>query len=81
MSLKRLGSEVKVDKQPTSRYRKDEVGLLYNHIQWVGDSINPPRIYSTFIGPIKPTTENANSENKITVIELIEYRKLADRSS
>lgn len=74
-----FNQEVKVDKQAGSRYRKDDVGQLYNHIQWVREHVNPAEIYSTFVGPLRPATDTANPDNKITVIELSEYLKLAER--
>jgi len=74
-----FNQEVKVNKRPVTKYRKDDVGQLYNHVQWVRDSLNPPAIYSTFVGPLRPTTDTANPDKEITVIELIEYLSLAER--
>jgi Type III restriction enzyme, res subunit len=74
-----FNQEIKAGKEPTSRYRKEDVGQLYNHIQWVSDHIKVTEILSTFVGPIVPATDSANPDNEITVIELKEYRAVAER--
>ena len=74
-----FNQEVKVDKERGSKYRKDEVSQLYNHIQWVREHVAPTAIYSTFVGSKSPATDTANPDNEITVIELSEYQKLSER--
>lgn len=74
-----FNQEVKVGKRPVTRYRKDDVGQVYNHVQWVRDNVNPTETYSTFVGPLRPATASANPDDEITVIELSEYANLAER--
>lgn len=71
--------ELKTDKESNSRYQKRDVGQLYDHIQWVRENSSSTSIRSTFVGPILPASEDANPDTEVTVIELAEYRAIAER--
>lgn len=74
-----FNQELKTDKDPNSRYQKKDVGQLYDHMQWVRDNSQSPNILSTFIGPVLVATDEANPGPEITVIELSEYKAVAER--
>jgi len=71
--------ELKTDKEPTSKYYKRDVGQLYDHIQWVRENSSSTNIRSTFVGPVLAASEDANPGTDVTVIELAEYRTIAER--
>ncbi len=74
-----LCMEVKTDKNLTSRYQKKEVGQLSDHVQWVKDNIGVQEILPVFVGPIVGVTDNANPSDEYLVIELEQFRDLAER--
>lgn len=74
-----LCMEVKTDKNSTSRYQKKEVGQLSDHVQWVKDNIGVQEIVPVFVGPIVGVTDNANPSDEYLVIELEQFRDLAER--
>ncbi len=71
--------EVKTGKQQTSFYRKDYVGQLHNHVQWVKDNHQPSEIIPVFVGPLSPTTDNASPSPDMKVVELQQFMELGDR--
>lgn len=74
-----LCMEVKTDKNTTSRYQKKEVGQLSDHVQWVKDNIGVQKIVPVFVGLTVGVTDNANPSDEYLVIELEEFRDLAER--
>ena len=71
--------EVKTCKQSTSLYRKDEVGQLHNHIQWVMDNEDTSEIVPIFVGPLVTATSNASPSPNMNVIELRHFQELGQR--
>ena len=71
--------EVKTDKQGTSFYRKEDVGQLHNHIQWVRDNNEVSQIVPAFVGPLLPTTKEASPSPDMKVIDLGKFHELSQR--
>ena len=74
--------EVKTCKQnkDTSVYRKDEVGQLHNHIQWVKDNEETSEIVPIFVGPLVPASPDASPSQSMRVIELHHFDELGHRA-
>ncbi len=71
--------EVKTDKQSTSSYRKEDVGQLHNHIQWVKDNHEVSEIVPAFVGPLLPSTKEASPSPDMKTIELQQFHELSQR--
>lgn len=74
-----FNQELKTGKRRGSKYRKEDVGQIYDHMQWVRDNTDTRRILSAFVGPVLAATDDSNPGPDITVIELEAYRALAER--
>ena len=72
-----LCMEVKTDKQATSQYKKEEVGQLHNHIQWVKDNNEVSEIFPIFVGPILPMSNNASPSPEMRIVELTHFDNLS----
>ncbi len=71
--------EVKTDKQSTSSYRKEDVGQLHNHTQWVKDNYEVSEIIPVFVGPLLPSSKEASPSPEMKIIELRQFRELSQR--
>ena len=71
--------EVKTCKQSTSIYRKQDVGQLHNHIQWVTDNHAVSEILPIFVGPSLPTSGEASPSPDMRVVELKQFELLGQR--
>ena len=71
--------EVKTDKQSTSSYRKEDVGQLHNHIQWVKDNYEVSQIVPAFVGPLLPSSKEASPSPDMKIIELRQFHELSQR--
>ncbi|MBC8550002.1 MAG: DEAD/DEAH box helicase family protein [Nitrospira sp.] len=78
-NLLALCMDAKTDKLATSEYKKDEIGQLSDHIQWVKNNTDAEEIVPILVGPISPATTSANPPNTFKVIELEQFRLLAER--
>jgi tetratricopeptide (TPR) repeat protein len=74
-----LNLEAKSGKQGSSYYTKDNLGQLRDHVQWVREHSKSPTILSAFVGPLRPASAKSNPDPEITVIELAEFKALAER--
>lgn len=74
-----LCMEVKTDKEMDSQYQKREVGQLSDHVQWVRDKGGAQTIIPVFVGPIVGATGTSNPPDDYHVIELKQFRQLAER--
>ena len=74
-----LSLEVKTDKQENSSYTKEDLGQLRDHAQWVRDRSESSIIYSAFVGLSLPPSPSANPDSETMVIELSEFRAIAER--
>jgi hypothetical protein len=70
--------ELKNDKEPSSVYRKSELGQLADHIQWVRDNIEVERIVPAFIGPEVGTSETANPAPGVKVAALDKFEVVGE---
>lgn len=71
--------EVKTDKKDNSRYRKDDVGQLSNHIQWVKDNTEAVDIVPLFVGPLTSASDTASPSPDMLVIELARFEALSKK--
>ena len=71
--------EVKTDKQSSSSYRKEDVGQLHNHIQWVKDNHEVSQTVPTFVGPLLPPSKEASPSPDMKIIELQQFHELSQR--
>ena len=62
--------EVKSDKKNQSRYRKDDVGQMYNHIEWVRNNSRATTILPVFVGRVLPVSQSATPSSDMRVVEL-----------
>lgn len=74
-----LSMEAKTDKGAGAVYRKDDLGQLRDHRQWVREQIGSTDISSAFVGPVAPSSKDANPDPDMVVIELSEFSALRDR--
>ena len=71
--------EMKTCKQETSSYRKDNVGQLYDHMQWVKDNHDVSDVVPIFVGPLLPASTDSNPSHEMQVIELQQFYKIGQR--
>ena len=71
--------EVKTCKKETPKYRKDNVGQLHNHIQWVNDNHEVSTIVPVFVGPLLPATKEASPSPDMMVVELDQFKDLSEK--
>jgi len=71
--------EAKTNKNDDSQYKKDEVGQLLDHCQWVTDNKGVEDILPVFIGPLNGATNSANPPDSLEVIPLEDLRELGDK--
>ena len=74
-----LSIEAKTDKRANSVYRKEELGQLRDHRQWVREQLGSIEVLSVFVGPIVPSSKDANPDPDMVVIELTEFQTLRNR--
>lgn len=74
-----LSIEAKTAKGGNASYRKEDLGQLRDHRQWVNEELGPIDVYSAFVGPIVHASPGANPDPDMVVIELSEFRSLRDR--
>jgi hypothetical protein len=75
-----LSMELKTNKKEHGErfYWKRDVGKVYDHVQWVKDSTDSRPIFSAFVGPLLPAAVDANPSEEFMVIELAQFRVLAE---
>jgi len=71
--------EAKTDKEDDSEYKKDDVGQLTDHMQWVENNYEGNEKIPVFIGPLNGPTDTANPSGEVQVIELSEFKELGDK--
>ncbi|MBN1226587.1 MAG: DEAD/DEAH box helicase family protein [Deltaproteobacteria bacterium] len=71
--------EVKTNKHESSKYKKEEIGQLNDHVQWVRDNTDSEDIIASFVGPIICSTPAANPPEYFRVIALEQFNALAKR--
>jgi len=76
--LPALCIEVKTNKKVDSLYKKDEVGQLNDHVQWVIDNTDAQEIIPVFVGPVNAATAAANPPSSLLVTSLDQFHGLAE---
>lgn len=74
-----LSIEAKTAKGEKASYRKEDLGQLRDHLQWVREEVGPIEVHSAFVGPIAAASPGANPDPDMVVIELNEFRALRER--
>ncbi len=69
--------EAKTDKEAT--YKKDDVGQLSDHMQWVENNYEGNIKTPVFVGPLNGPTKTANPSDDVLVVELLELKALGDK--
>lgn len=69
--------ELKTEKDETP-YRKEEVGQLHQHIQWVRDTYPDAEQVPFLVGPRRGCTEQASPPPQVRVVSAEELSRLAD---
>jgi tetratricopeptide (TPR) repeat protein len=77
--LPSLCIEAKTGKAPGSLYKKDEIGQLNDHVQWVKNKTGVMNIIPVFVGPVSGATKAANPPPDFRVIALEQFYLLAER--
>ena len=71
--------EAKTNKTETSSYRKEDIGQLNDHVQWVKDNKDATEILPVFVGPLLPVSERANPSHEVVVVELSVFEELGKK--
>ena len=71
--------EAKTDKQASSLYRKEDVGQLHNHVQWVNDNHQVSEIIPVFVGPLLSASKEASPSPDMKIIELRQFHEFSQR--
>ena len=74
-----LCMEAKTGKGESSKYKKEDVGQLNDHVQWVKDNTAATEIIPVFVGPLVPASKPANPSPEVLVIELSQFDGLSQR--
>ena len=74
-----LCMEAKTGKEKSSQYKKDDVGQLMDHVQWVKDNTDATTIVPAFVGPLVPASGSANPSPDVLVIELSQFEAIGQR--
>jgi hypothetical protein len=70
--------DAKTDKEPTSVYRKEELGQLSDHVQWVRDHHSISQIIPGFVGFELPFSPSANPPEGVKVASLAKFQALGE---
>lgn len=70
-----IAIEAKTEKG--SDYKKDEVGQLLNHKEWIKDNYSDiDRVIPLFVGPVRAATDSSSPSDDIMVCELLAFESL-----
>jgi hypothetical protein len=70
--------DAKTDKEAGGVYRKDELGQLADHVQWVRNNADAERIVSGFIGPEVTASDSANPQEGVKVVSLAKFHSIGE---
>jgi hypothetical protein len=65
--------DAKTDKEDESVYRKQDLGQLADHVQWVRDHSTCQSIIPCFVGPERPASNSANPQEGVKVATLNKF--------
>lgn len=70
--------DAKTDKGEGSEYRKkDDIGQMSDHIEWVKRNIQTAEIIPAFVGPILPASKSSNPSSDLCVISKEQLNHIA----
>lgn len=70
--------DAKTDKNEESPYKKDDLGQMSDHVQWVRNSIQTKRIVTVFVGPDRPATRSTNPPEGAMILPLENCSRVAN---
>jgi Helicase C-terminal domain/Type III restriction enzyme, res subunit len=70
--------EVKSGKGESSVYRKDDLGQLSDHVQWVKNNFSVGNIIPAFVGPEVPVSDTANPPAGVKVAALEKFQTVGE---
>lgn len=69
--------DAKTEKKPKSKYNKEEIGQMHDHVEWVTSTYPASTIVPCFVGSDNSATESSNPSTEMVVCPLAEFAKLA----
>lgn len=69
--------DAKTGKKVKAVYRKDNLGQLSDHAQWVKDNCDVEDVISGFVGPERPASDSANPQVGVKVASLEKFRAVS----
>jgi hypothetical protein len=66
------------DKEATTCYRKEDLGQLSDHVQWVRNHSDVQKIIPAFIGPEVSASGSANPPPEVMVAALEKFQVIAE---
>jgi tetratricopeptide (TPR) repeat protein len=70
--------DAKTDKEAGGVYRKDELGQLADHVQWVRDNVETEEIIPGFVGPEVPASDSANPQEGVKIASLAKFHAIGE---
>ena len=74
-----LAMELKTEKEESSSYRKEDLGQLRDHVQWVNNHYQVAKVAQIFVGPSLPASQSANPSPEMLVIGLDQFDSVGKR--
>lgn len=73
-----MDAKTEKGKESTPSYRKDDLGQLSDHVQWVRDNADIEKIISAFVGPEVAASGSANPPPKVKVAALEKFHAIGE---
>ena len=73
-----LNAKTGKGKESTTSYRKEDLGQLSDHVQWVRDNVEVEKIIPAFIGPEVGASESANPPPEVKVACLQKFQAIGE---
>ena len=74
-----LVMEAKTGKRESSRYTKENMGQLRDHVQWVSNRPDVNDVAEVFVGPFLPSSKDANPSPEMLVIRLEQFESIGKK--
>jgi hypothetical protein len=73
-----MDAKTEKGKETTPSYRKDDLGQLSDHVQWVRDNAEIEKIIPAFVGPEVSASGSANPPPKVKVAALEKFHAIGE---
>lgn len=70
--------DAKTDKEAGGVYRKDELGQLADHVQWVRENTEAEQIIPGFVGPEIAASDSANPQQGVKIASLAKFHAIGE---